>query len=175
MSIRDEIRYRLSNGELFQVLPTLPSGTVARSLFASVEVNRLIKGPWQDDQEAYRCGVLWDDCDRYVEGRLVTMSLNEPYKKPKATYMVRLDPLRDNVWEIRCRDPKPGFRIFGGFADTNIFLALTAAPRETLPESRDWRDARERCKASWRRMFHTYPLHNGGSIHDLISSNAIPV
>lgn len=175
MSIHEEISYWLARSELVQVMPTLPSGRLVRSMFASREINRLIHGPWSDGKEAYRCGVLWDDFDRFVEGRLITMALISPYKKPKATYMARLDPVMDNVWEIRCRDPKPGFRIFGGFADTDVFVALSGAPREMLPLSKDWRDARERCKAEWRRLFYTYPMQTGASVHDLVSVNAVPV
>jgi hypothetical protein len=100
MSIRDEIKYwmNLKQPRLFQVLPTLPSGPVERFLFGSKEIHDLVVGPWRDKAEEYRCGLLWTATDMFVEGRWITMALDDPYKKPKATYMARLDPVRDEVW-----------------------------------------------------------------------------
>lgn len=144
-------------------------------MFASPEINALIAGPWIDRQQEYRCGLLQAAIDRYVEGRPVTMALEDRYKKPKATYLARLDPARDEVWEIRVLDPKPGIRIFGRFAETDVLISLTWAPREALPGSKEWRDAREGCKAEWRKLFPAFDAINGGAVYEYVSKNAIPV
>jgi hypothetical protein len=160
---------------LFQVLPTLPSSPVERFLFASKEINSLIVGPWRDKTQEYRCGLLWAATDMFVEGRLITMALDDPYKKPKATYMARLGPPQDEVWEIRVLDPKPGIRLFGRFAEQDSLIVLTWARREELPGSKEWRDAREGCKAEWRRLFPTYNAITGNNVNEYVSNNAVPV
>ena len=177
MSIRDQIRYWIDqkHRRLFQVLPTLPNGRVERFLFASKEINSLIAGPWRDKVEEYRCGRLWAAMDMFVEGRRITMALDDPYKKRKATYMARLDPLQDEVWEIRILDPKPGIRVFGRFAEQDLLIVSTWARREALPGSKDWRDAREACKAEWRKLFPTYNAITGNNVNEYVSNNAIPV
>jgi hypothetical protein len=177
MSIRDEIKYwmNLEHPKLFQVLPTLPNGPVERLLFASKEVNRLVVGPWRDQTEEHRCGRLSAATDMFVEGYRITMALDDPYKKPKTTYMARLDPLQDEVWEIRVLDPKPGIRVFGRFSEQDSLIVLTWAPRESLPGSKEWRDAREGCKAEWRKLFPTYNAITGNNINEYVSHSAVPV
>jgi hypothetical protein len=177
MSIRAEINYWLdpARQELFEVAPTVPGDPLERFMFASRDVNRLISGPWADVTEEYRCGRLWAATDMFVTGALITMALDDPYKKPKTTYMARLDPPRDEVWEVRVLDPKPGIRVFGRFAECDAFVALTWAPREALPNSQEWRDAREGCKVEWRKLFPTYNAVTGDSVNEYVSVNAVPV
>jgi hypothetical protein len=103
MSIQDVIKYWMSEGQLFQVFPRLLGSPVNRVLLASEAVNRLVTGPWEDAKEEIRCGRLWADFDRFIEGRLISMSLESPYSKPRTTYMARLHPPADDVIEIRSR------------------------------------------------------------------------
>lgn len=155
----------------------MPGAAVKRVLIASEEVNRLITGPWEDEKEELRSGRLWADFDRYVEGRLISLSLDNPYRKSKSTYAARLDPVREDVWEIRSRDPKPGIRVFGRFADVDVFVALTWDYRENLggPYSKEFDRERERCKAEWRKLFNTYPTIFGSAVDEYISENAFLV
>lgn len=97
MSIHDVIDDAVARGLLFLVEPTLPSEPMNRALYASPAVHRLIAGPWVDEAEEYRCGKLWADFDRFVEGRLIPVALNNPYKKPKNVYLSRMDPVHDEV------------------------------------------------------------------------------
>ena len=92
MSIYELINYWIKQGALFQVTPTLDSDPLERQMFASEDVNRLITGPWIDERQEIRAGRLWADLDRFVVGRLITVSLDTPYTKPKSTYLARMDP-----------------------------------------------------------------------------------
>lgn len=179
MSIRDDIRYWMDRGRLFQVFPRLPGSPVNRVLLASEAVNRLMTGPWENANEEIRCGRLWADFDRFIEGRLISVSLNSPYSKPRTTFMARLDPPADDVIEIRSRDPRPGMRIFGLFADKDVFVALTWEYRENLggPRDKEFNREREICKAEWRKLFNTYPSINGSRIDEYFAdiSNVFPV
>jgi hypothetical protein len=141
---------------------------VNRVLLVSEDVNRLVTGPWQSTAEEIRGGRLWADFDRFIEGRLISASLNSPYSKPKTTYMARLDPPQEDVIEIRSRDPKPGIRVFGRFADKDIYVALNWEYRENLggPKEKDFDREREICKARWRQLFPTYSSLNGSQIDE---------
>jgi hypothetical protein len=169
----------MERGRLFQVFPRLPGAPVNRVLLASESVNRLINGPWESEQEEYRSGRLWADFDRYVEGRLISVSLNSPYQKPRAAYMARLDPPRDDVIEVRSRDPKPGIRVFGCFADKDVYVAINWEHREKLggPQDKEFDREREICKARWRQLFPTYQSINGNQVHEYFAdiSNVLSV
>ncbi len=175
MSIYDEIAHRVSEKRLFALAPALPNVTTARRIYISPEISSLLFGPWDEPEWEERCGYLRADFDRFLEGRLITAAAR-PYKA-KTAYIAQLDAPRDEVWEIRSRDPDPGLRVFGRFADTDVFIALTWSKRADLkgPTSREWRDAIEGCKAEWRKLFPAYSPISGVNIHDYISANVVLV
>ena len=41
------------------------------------------------------------------------------------------------------------------------------------PDSRQWKDVIRACKAEWRKLFLTYPRHQGETLSDYLSENAI--
>jgi hypothetical protein len=164
----------MDRGRLFQVFPRLPGSPVGRVLIVNEDLKRLMTGPWTDSQEEVRCGRLWADFDRFIEGRLISVSLDHPYSKPKTTYMARLDPVEDDVFEIRSRDPKPGIRVFGRFADRDVFVALNWEYRGNLGGSQDKEFDREReiCKARWRQLFTTYQSISGKNLNEYFADTA---
>jgi hypothetical protein len=148
---------------------------IVRLILVSDEIDELISGPWEEIEWEERCGGLRADFDRFIEGRLITVAAR-PYHA-RTAYIAQLDQPRDEVWEIRSRDPEPSLRVFGRFAETDLFVALTWSKRADLkgPDSREWRDAIEGCKAEWRKLFPTYPPKIGNNINDYISSNTFLV
>jgi hypothetical protein len=99
--------------------------------------------------------------------------------------MGRLSRPADEVWDFRAIE-KPGIRIFGRFAERDIFVALTCWPRSKpidwldrppllKTDSREFRDAIEGCKAEWRKLFHTYPPKSGAQASDYLSENVLVV
>jgi hypothetical protein len=175
MSIRVEIGNRISEERLFLLSPAMPGSHIVRPMFVSLEIKDLVLGPWDDAEWEERCGQLRADLDRYIECRRITVAAR-PYHA-RTAYMAQLDELRDEAWEIRSRDPEPSLRVFGRFADTDWFVALTWWKRADLkgPDSREWRDAIEGCKAEWRRLFPTYPPKTGANVNDYISTNVFLV
>lgn len=170
MSIYDEIRAGVNERRLLFLSPALPGTLIVRKMYISNGIRDLVFGPWSEPQWEQRCGYLRADLDKFIEGRLLTIA-EKPYGG-KTSDMKRLDAARDEVWEIRSRDPNPGLRVFGRFADRNLFVALTWAKRVNLhgPGSREWRNAIEECKTEWRRLFPAYPPKTGGQIHDYLSN-----
>lgn len=171
MSIRAEINNRLGEGRLFQLLPTLADSPVGRTMFISSEISGLVRGPWSNAAFEYRFSKLRADFEVFIEGRIIAVGAH-PYKKKKTAYMARLDEPSDETWEIRSRDPKPGIRVFGRFAEKDAFVALTWGFREDLgrPGSKEWRDAIEQCKTEWRKLFPTYPPLSGADYNDYVSN-----
>lgn len=86
--------------------------------------------------------------------------------------MSRLDPERNEVWEIRCRDPKPGLRIFGSFIAKDQFVALLALPHECLNDEDDWNKLIVRYKEEWAWHFTAQPI-SGVYPNDYISDAVI--
>jgi hypothetical protein len=177
MSIAEELRYWVREGRLFPLEPALPSGRILRNLYVSPEINDLVHGPWTSRDEEYKWGKVRADFDRFIERKLISLALDNPYKKNKTTYLARLDPLGDEVWEIRSRDPAPGVRVFGRFAECDKFVAFNWGYRKDLggPGSREFRFEINRAKSEWRKLFPTYEPVSGGSLHDYVSEECFLV
>jgi hypothetical protein len=175
MSILEDINARVQEGRLFYLVPALPSDPVVRYVFVSKEINGLVIGPWQDAKLEYRGGQLRAYLERFITGQLIGVA-KEPYHA-RTAYMAQLSPLREEVWEIRSRDPRPAIRVFGRFAQQDTFVALTWAYRKPLggPNSHEWRDAIEITKAEWRKLFPTYDPFSGTTVNDYITDNVFLV
>ncbi len=184
MSIRDEINNWIDGGRLFLLGRALESDPVERNLLISSEIKELVDGPWIDETMSKRCGQLRANMEVFMGGELIPVCLN-PFQA-KAAYMGLLDPVGDGIFDIRSRDPKPGLRVFGAFAETDTFIALTWCPRSVAVswagkkplgdrDSREFRDAILECKTAWRRFFPTYPPVTGDNLRDYISNNAVLV
>jgi hypothetical protein len=176
MSIRDEIRRRTQEQppRLFFLPPLIGGAAVRRELFVSEEIHGIAHPPWEPTEMGARFARLRGYLDAWTEGRTISIT-DHPYRKPKPTFMARIDPTPDEVFDIRCIDPNPGIRVMGCFADKDLFVALTMASREALATRHDWRNEREACKAAWRRLFPTYPPYTGASLNDYISANYLIV
>lgn len=177
MSKRQLLREAVADGRLSPIQPRLPSAPVQRQLFGSPNIVRLVNGPWDDRAEEYRCGKLWEDFDRFTEGRLISVALNNPYNHPKSTYLSRLDPTHDEVWEIRSRDPKPAIRVFGMFVDFDVLVLFNCGYRKSLggPKSPEFDRERRKCRLAWASIFLTLAPHSGCRIEDYVSRPAISV
>jgi hypothetical protein len=178
MSIYSEIAARVNEHRLFALSPLMPPnpGVTPRHLFVSPEINALFNGPWHSRQWMSRCFLLRADLDRFSQGGLIPIA-TRPLSKGNTAYMRQLFRWREEVWEIRSRGAKPGIRVLGRFADTDVFIALTWHKRPDLrgPKSRAWRNAIVGCKTEWRNLFPAYAPRTGdpSSVYptDYISAN----
>ena len=171
MSIRDVIQARVDEKRLFHVPLYVPGHSVKRHVFASEEVFDIMdQGAWDTPEKMRRFSQLRGQFDHFTRGGLVSVAL-DPYNKWKKAFIARTDPVADEVWDIRCIDPKPGIRVLGCFAETGLFVALAYGFRADLggPGSREWADLINRCKARWRALFDTYQPHRGAEASDYIS------
>jgi len=176
MSIRAEIGYRIGEGRLFQLPPLMASAPVVRTMFVGEAIFEAVTPPWDRSPDGYRLSRLRADLDAFTEGHLISIA-EHPFKKPNIAYMARTHPPKDEVWDIRSRDPKPAIRVLGCFAETDTFIALVYDYRRNLggPRSREWRNLIERCKAEWRKLFPSFPPHKGEDVNAYVSTNVYPL
>jgi hypothetical protein len=90
----------------------------------------------------------------------------EPFEAREAQ-LGRLAPISDSVFDFRSRE-KPGLRVFCRFAETDVVVAFTCAPRsikvswlDKLPlgdrYSKEWKNGVSECIAQWSMLF---PRHD---------------
>lgn len=167
MSISVEIAQLVKQGRLYLHQPLMPpdAGAIPRYIYINKEFHSILFGPWESEEWELRCGYLRADLDRFVQGGLIPVA-ESPLSGGRNSYMRQLFRWREEVWEIRSRDPKPGIRVMGRFADTDVFIALSWWHRADLggPKARAWRDAIVGCKTEWKNLFPTYnPKSSGGN------------
>src|SRR5687767_8093314 len=117
MSISDVIRYRMSEGRLFELAHTLGFSSVRRVVM-SAEVNELIAGPWPTQEWKDRCIRLRADLDQFLGGSLVYAVLPNParpYERKRDALVRQLYPTRKEIWEYRSVNNDPSLRVFGRF------------------------------------------------------------
>jgi hypothetical protein len=182
MSIRKEINRRLATGALLLLEPALVGDPVERTMLISPEIDRLLSGPWDTETDERRANRLRSDLERFVTGQYIGLCLT-PYEAQTA-YMGRLDRPEDEVWDIRSVDPSPGLRVFGRFAEVDVFVALTWQPRSKDwggrkalrgGKSLEWHLAILECHRLWEELFSGFQPIRGGEVRDYVSANAFHV
>lgn len=172
MSIRECIFDWLQSGELVHLEPALAAVPTRRHVFATSEVCNFLNGPWPDARSERQWGRARAYVDTFISGDLISVRM--PPSKSVRAHTALLEDRKNEVWEIRARDPKPGVRLFGRFSEKDTFIALTAECRENIRDDSDWSAEIERCKKAWRWYFPTFPPFSGNDANDYLS-NIFPV
>lgn len=178
MSIDHLIRSRIGEARLFEFVPSM--GIPVRQILIGPEIKGLLGGPWISSEWEERKEGLRADLDHFSQGGMMNVALPNPAKPFERKEFARIRLLHkwaEEIWEIRSvhANPDLSIRIFGRFAATDVFVALSWGKRSYLaePTSRQWRDARIDCKTKWEHLFHPYQPKTGDNLHDYISSKAI--
>ncbi|MDE2514437.1 MAG: hypothetical protein KGL12_00285 [Rhodospirillales bacterium] len=142
-------------------------------MLVAAELTRVLFGGDPAPADAVRIGQLRRDLDRFIEGGRVT--IRDGLYRSDPAYMARLDPPGGEIWEIRSVDPRPGLRVFGRFAEEDIFVALLLRTRKQLGGKNDpaWQEVVRHCKAEWRQLFPGHEPHSGKRVCDYVSSAGI--
>lgn len=182
MSISAQVQALVRAKRLHYVEPRDASLEVRRVMVVSDEVQKLLDRPWSTDGLARRANRLRADLEMFVRGQVVAVSMT-PYRH-KTAYMGILDPLERGFWDIRSRDPQPGLRVLGHFADVDLFVALIWHPRSVEVDGRpalgnarglNWEIAKLQCEEMWQELFPSHRPRTGERISDLISEDTILV
>jgi hypothetical protein len=174
MSIRDEINARIEERRLFRLKPLNEKDEKRRTVLMSEEINGMVSGPWPDGPMGLRCTRLRADLENVVTAEFITVCW-DPFKA-RNEQIGRLDPVEDEVWDLRSQKPKPALRAFFRFAEKDILVVLTCSPRwvpvswlRRLPllgrETREWRRAIVECRSEWRKLFPAHEPISGTDIN----------
>ena len=174
MSIEDEIKSYLESGLLIRIRQSFPGQPEKRVICASPAIVALLDGPWNGDPKwEKRWNRVRQQIDEFIDGFfLERITVRSAPRKKSTCFMSLLDPEADEVWEIRCRDPKPGIRIFGSFVKQNFFVALSVAPHECLSTEADWNRAIKQYRDEWHKHFSTAPF-SGVYPHDYLTDAVV--
>lgn len=123
MSISDALREAIGSGKLCVLEPEFESDPLSRTMLLHPEIARDLDRAL----EIPRIGRLKADLENFILGHEITLCLTP--RAHKSAYMGLLEPCNKGTWDIRSRDPSPGIRVFGSFADKDVFVALHWMPR----------------------------------------------
>ncbi len=115
-----------------------------------------------DRKIAARWAKLDADMAHFVEGGYVNWGL-----------MKWLDPKKQEVWELRSVRPKPSIRVFGRFAEPNVFIGTNLAYRGNLKAkwSTEFWNAIFECEKIWKSFTKNNPF-SGEKYTDYITTNS---
>lgn len=163
--IKDQIGLLIKDGRLCHLPLLVPGEERVRTMFVSQEVGDDIWPPFGDHFDGIQLAEFREKLDSFVRGDHFTVA-EDPYQKPSYAMLARVDPVEDEIWDIRCTAPNSGIRCFGAFAGLDHFVALTWNHRDNL----DWQGEIEGCKAAWTQLFGSLTPFKGGSLDDYISN-----
>jgi hypothetical protein len=167
MSI-ERVLASLDGVRLFRVPASFSNGEGARVVYASSDVAEMISGDWPDTRDGQMHAAARAVLEAFVDGGYVTIAA-DPFRKAATALLARVHPVADEVWDFRCLDPRPGIRVLGSFAATDVFVALTWDYRENF--DKDWPAHVAECKREWRRLFGDVPPFRGKTLNDYVSEN----
>lgn len=130
MSIKSELK-RLVDEEVLWCVEPFPGDPIVRTVLVSSALNAIFASAAAEGRIARLLANLQD----VAAGGDVTLSF-EPFRHKNATFGI-LDPPAEATWELRSRDPKPGLRVFGRFADADTFIGVDWWPRSKPLEGFD--------------------------------------
>lgn len=179
MSIYDEIAKHASAGVLHRIDP-LGKDESVRHMYVSTSIWSLLEGPWESKKIERRVGRLRADLISFVKGDLIGVSMS-PYKHEDARMGLLAEP-KHQVWDIRSCDPNPGLRVFGRFADKDVFIGFTWRPRSVEWAKQkplggnylEWEFEKLECENQWDSLFPNHPPKSGERLHEFVSK-AFPV
>src|SRR3954452_13567416 len=171
MSIADTISQRLAEGRVVEHVPAVPGIGRPRRMLLPRSVQEKLDGPWDSLKDEAQCFQVRANLDNFVQGGLIAIAANT--FKARTALLAQLDPPTDEVWEIRCRDPKPGIRTFGRFAAADFFVGLQWAYRTDMKsrKANEWYWMIDECQKDWAGFFHPNPPLSGVYPNDYISEN----
>ncbi|WP_172125293.1 hypothetical protein [Devosia sp. 919] len=169
MSIRDAVASAVDRGELAPLSHKLPGVVAARHVFVTGEVWDFVTAG-VPKEFAHKAAEGRRMLDSFTAGNRIVVSLN-PHEKPAYCQLSRNDPVAEGVWEFRIRDPKPQLRIFGCFAECDVFIALSVTPKTQLVGRLAYPLAVADNTSIWGGLFPGYLPITGEDINAYISGS----
>lgn len=168
MLIADAIKDLCDRRQLFEVESLDWRTARTRRVYVSPDIHRFLTHKSTDrgtNKDRRRLQAL---LDRFISGDFVSVALEPP---EMGTDIKRLSPASAEVWEFKVGTAKHlQFRVFGRFAERNVFLALTGP---TARASVDYAKEIVRCQEKWRNLFGGQPPLYGRHEDDYVWPNGV--
>jgi hypothetical protein len=168
MLIADEIKYLCGQQRLFSVEPLDWRTGRRRHIYVSLDVHRFLTNKSTSRGTNNDRRLLQALFDQFISGDPVSIAL-EP--TTMGTDIKRLSGAE--VWEFKVAKKKHlQLRVFGRFAEINVFIALTGPFDRT---GLNYSSEIVRCEQEWQRLFdRRLPLF-GEREDDYICPNGVPL
>jgi putative component of toxin-antitoxin plasmid stabilization module len=166
MLITNEIKTLCDQGRLFEIPPLDWRAPIRRQVFVSPQLHGFLLHPSASKQVKEDCQRLQRLFDRFISGRTISVALK---RQIKGSNMKRLSPRSEEVWEFKITQG-PQFRVFGRFAQPDVFIALTG------PVDRagcDYSTEIVNCQKEWVYLFPGHPPLFGRVASDYIAANVV--
>lgn len=163
MSISGNMAVRLAQldgDRLVRLPPLVPAPPPRRTVWVSEDVFYDVQPPFEDHYDGTRLLQFRGALDAFTNHYKVSVA-EDPRSKPWDAFLARVDPVSEEIWDIRSLEPPQGIRCFGAFASLNEFVALTWDYRENIS---DFNSAVRECAAEWNALFGDIRPHSGGSL-----------
>lgn len=168
MSIRQTVNELVSQGRLI-CLPSLLLGEETfRTIYTTPELLRDVMPPFATDNDGYRLAEFRSYLDAFTEGAELSVA-ERPFNKPSDAMLARVNPVEDEIWDMRSVSPTPGIRALGAFIDQDEFVLLTWEFRENLDEQGAWSEEIDRFKSEWINLFGSLRPFQGVSLDAYLS------
>jgi len=166
MLIGEEID-RLRNRERLFLVESLDwRANRERVIYASRDLHQFLEHPSASPGRNAERRKLQRLFDRFISGQEIAVAFE---RRIKGSDLKRLTPRRAEVWEFKVRT-RPQLRVFGRFAQTDVFLALTG------PVDRahcNYNEEITRCQQEWNTLLPAHSPVYGSTLNDYISAKGI--
>jgi hypothetical protein len=165
MIIREAIESAKASGALIPFDPPLRWVSKPRAFLMTERLAREITDGRAslDPRRVERWERLRADISHFVENGLITWA-----------FMRWLDPKKYEHWELRSLRPRPSFRVFGRFAEPDVFVGTHIKERAPLGAkwSLDWEIEKLVCEDEWRAALSDCEPFRSDDYTDYITENA---
>lgn len=116
-----------------------------------------------DQRHVERWERLRADIAHFVENGMVNWA-----------FMKWLEPKKHEIWELRSVRPRPSIRVFGRFAEPDVFVGTHAVERPGLGAkwSLQWELEKLTCEEQWRFAVGDHEPFRASRYEDYITENA---
>ena len=160
----DEIEAAKQAHAIVAVRPLVPWVPIPRVFFVSPELLDAMEVGGAQPATRDRYQSLRADIDHFVSGGFINWGL-----------MKWLDPKNHEIWELRSVRPRPSLRVFGRFAQPNVFVGTHLAERRSLKGkwSLEFELEKLRAEEIWNRIFNASAPFSAPDYEGYITENAL--
>lgn len=158
---------RLALAGFVECESSCPDKARRRRIFVKPEINELIAGRTPSNPE-FPCGEADFEIGKFAKGHIVGVSRRYSGKG-------ELKILSDlpEAWAFCFRRPSPGWRMFGRFAQKNIFVGFNCIPREQAGDMVRYNQCAVAMISEWELLFPGVEPFKGTDFEDYLGSMVV--